>query len=159
MSNNAPESRGQFVTPKVTRPPIVVDCSKWVDTSDGTWTFGNFVTPKATREPIIVDCSTWNRDSAVWLELVVSFDADTKPLEVVKHTDALVAAASAAVPDLGLTYDSDRTRAEGDSVVLSLKPRDAAGAAERLAEAADVIRKATATVAADVRVRVSGQAA
>lgn len=100
------------------------------------------------------------REAGAWLELVVSFAAGTKPAAVLKHAGSLVSAATAAVPELGLTYDSARTREEGDSVVLSLKPRDAVGVAVRLAEAAEVIRTATARVAADVRVRVStGQAA
>ena len=32
-----------------TRQATVVDCSGWVDTSAGDWTFGEFVTKKITR--------------------------------------------------------------------------------------------------------------
>ena len=154
MSNNAPESRGQFVTPKVTRPPIVVDCSKWVDTSDGTWTFGNFVTPKATREPIIVDCSTWNRDSVVWLELVVSIDEGTEPAAVMRQTLALVNAVRATAPELGIRFEM---REEGTSQVVSLRMQATGLDAAHLAELAEVVRKEVQE--AGWEVRKPGQAA
>jgi hypothetical protein len=56
MNDNTPQSNDQFVTDKVTRPAVVIDCSDWVETSEG-WTFGNFVTEKITRDAIEVVCT------------------------------------------------------------------------------------------------------
>ena len=111
---------------------------------------------------------------AAWLELVVSFDAGTPVADVMRHTLALVKAVADAVPDLGLTYDFERTRAEGESVILALRPRNPAGAAARLREVADVveaamrvpvaepsslIRRAVEPMAAKVGARVAGDKA
>ena len=62
------------------------------------------------------------------------------------HTNRMMQIAIDAAPELGLRYDVGRMREEGDAVVVALKSRKVAGAAERLAEVADVIRKATAAV-------------
>lgn len=64
MTDEKIDAGDRFVTDKVTGPPIRVDCSDWLDTSDG-WTFGDFVTEKATREAVVVDCSDWEAEPAL----------------------------------------------------------------------------------------------
>ncbi|MBX9627318.1 MAG: hypothetical protein K2X82_26180 [Gemmataceae bacterium] len=138
-------STGTFLTKSVTRPAVGVDAAGWTGTSSGGWTSGEFVTRNATREPVSVDCSGWGAGTAdAALELVVTFDAGTPPAAVFEHTKKLVEAAAAAVPDLGLTYDFARSRAEGDDVVVVLTPRrPTADARQRLREVAEVVRQAT----------------
>lgn len=61
MAEQTPNS-GQLVTNKATREAITVDCSEWVDTSEG-WTFGSLVTAKVTRGAVEVDCSGWDANA------------------------------------------------------------------------------------------------
>jgi hypothetical protein len=90
----------------------------------------------------------------VWLELVVSFAADTPPAKVLEHTKRLVETAARLVPDLLLSYDLNRSRTEDGDIVIALKPRRVDGAAERLADVADVIRQEAGRLAAEQRVVV-----
>ena len=117
-------STGHFVNLAKNLPSIEIDCSGWEsDIPADQWSHGTFVNLARSLPAVEVDCSNWDREPAVWLELVVPFVPDTKPAAVARHTTALVNVATTAVPELGLTCDSGRTREEGDSVVLSLKPR------------------------------------
>ncbi len=43
---------GSFATLKTTRPAVAVDCSDWVDTSAGDWTFGSFESRKTIRPAV-----------------------------------------------------------------------------------------------------------
>ena len=161
--DNGGWSHGTFVNLAKYVPGTVTDFSDCeTDIPEDQWSHGTFVSASRYVPPGEIDHFDADCEPAVWLELEVSFDEGVAPATVADHTFALGDAVRAAVPELGLTYDSvqsrKRTREEG-AVVFALKPRNAVGAAARLAEVADVIRKATATIAADIRVRVSGQAA
>jgi hypothetical protein len=161
MNEQTREPEEQFVKKAVTRSAIEVDCSKWVDTAAGGWTFGSFATASDTREAVAVDCSHWEREPAAWLELVVSFEGNTPPAQVWEHTKRLIVEVSRAAPELGLAYDVNHSRTENEDVVIALTPRSSPGAAQRLNQLADVIRRATEISSArrGVVVRIVGKAA
>jgi len=144
MSNTTPNPAGRFVTKRVTRPAIDVDCSKWVDTTGGGWTFGSFVTKNQTRDAVAVECSNWAAEPAMWLELVVSFGVDADLTAVETVTLKLIQAAHDAAPELGLTYDVARSKVVNGDVVIALTPKNPAGAEGRLL---DVIRQFRAALA------------
>jgi hypothetical protein len=156
---NTPNDRssGKFVRVGKSIPVTDVDCSGW-DRSAGSRSRGKLVGVAEHLPPVEGEFVT---GSAVWLELVVSFEMSTPPGRVIEHVNRLIAAATGAVPELGLTYDLARSREENGDVVLVLAPRNLTGAAERLAAVAEVIRNAAERVAAQRRVlvRVGGKAA
>jgi hypothetical protein len=46
-----------FVVRKIVVPPIEVDCSEFIDRSEGEWVVGNFVKNNLIVPPITVNCS------------------------------------------------------------------------------------------------------
>lgn len=143
MPNRDDETEGRFVTRAVTRPAVEVDCSKWVDASAG-WTFGEFVTKSEIRPAVEVDCRDWAAEPAVWLELVVSFGAAADLAAVEALTLKLIRAAHEAAPELGLTYDTARSKVTDGDVVIALTPNNPAGAEARIGDVIRRIREALA---------------
>jgi hypothetical protein len=72
-----------------------------------------------------------------WLEIRVQFTADADLRVVEALTVKLIRAAAAAAPELGLTYDPSRSRADGGDVIVALTPTNSTGAEGRLA---DIVR-------------------
>ena len=111
-------------------PPIEVDCGGWdADLPEEMWCVGSFRSPARALAAVEADCSAWDAGPAMWLELVVTFQADTPPAQVMQHANRLIGLAHAAAPGLELAYDFARSRTEGDDVVIALTPR--AGGAGR----------------------------
>lgn len=153
MSENNGRRRVQLVNLCRHLDPIHIDCSGWKRAPGPRSRVPTLVSAARHLEPITV-----RMYRAVWLELVVSFEAGTPPTKVVEHVNRLAHAAAKAVPDLGLTYDLARSRGEGDDVVVALRPRQfAADTRDRLAAVAEVIRQAAAKVEREraVAVRVA----
>lgn len=122
------------------------DCSHWeADIPAEQWSTGELVNVARSVPPVVVECSTWNVAPAVWLELVVSFDDGTDVAGVEVLTTKLVQAAHDAAPELGLTYDPDRSRVSGEDVIVALTPRIVAGAEDRLGAVIRRVREVVAT--------------
>lgn len=113
------------------------------DPNEGRST-GRLVSLHKALPAVEVDCSGWAAGATVWLELVVSFDQRTPPARVMEHANQLIAAAARAAPELGLTYDFTRSRAEKGDVVIALTPRNTTDVERRLKEVAEVFRGETA---------------
>lgn len=138
---NPPNDRssGQLASAGQGLPPTDVDCSGW-QRAAGPRSRGKLVGAATQLPPVAVG---FIREPAVWLEVLVSFDAGTPPVRVMEYSRRLIAAAG-AIPDLGLTYDFNRSRAENDDVVIALSPTVGGDVEKRLNEAAAVIRRETA---------------
>jgi hypothetical protein len=115
-------------------PVREIDASGWepdIPTGDENSAFLRSV---AQAVPSIARNSVGSDDDPpVWLELRVSFAEDTAPAKVIEHTNRLIGLLSAADPELGLTWDHRRSRAEDRDVIVALSPRSmVAGAEKRL---------------------------
>ena len=117
MTDTTTNADDRFVTDKVTCPPIKVDCSDWVDASDG-WTFGDFVTEKVTREPVVIDCSRWDAEAAE-SSLAVSVQFEDGEL-----TDTFVRSLRQTAPAMSL----ERATPEAATVVVALRNHSAVAA-------------------------------
>jgi hypothetical protein len=82
------------------------------------------------------------RRQAGWLELIVTFAADVPPTEVWQKINHLLKVLAEAAPDLNLTYDALRSRAENGDVIIAMTPANAVGAAERLDALSAALRAA-----------------
>ena len=103
-------------------PSIEVDCSGWdADIPEDQWSHGELENLAKPVPAVVIDCSGWDTEPVAWLELVVDFDVNTPPAKVVVHTHRLIHAVASAVPELGLQYDLDRSRTEGESIIVALK--------------------------------------
>ena len=115
---------GQFVTKKTVGPAIKVDCSKMMDTSDGTWTFGQFVTKKTVGPAIKVDCSNLQWEPVTpHLRITVSFLPGVSLNTLQEVTEDLLLTLHNAAPDLGLVYDSARSVRVNGQAVIALTPQ------------------------------------
>ncbi len=129
MSDDEPYTTGNFEVRRRVLPPIHVDCSQWVDTSDGEWTFGNLEVRRRVLPPITVDCSEWGREAVTHLELLVTFDATADPDRLTEQTVAVVEGIlTLAPPALGLTYAGAEPLPDGDVKVLLRTDRPATDA-------------------------------
>jgi hypothetical protein len=119
------------------------------------YTAGKSTNGSDTVPVVVVDCTTQEVEFAeAWLELVVSFEASTRPAAMFECMNQLFAAAIRAVPALGLTVDFTHARTEDDTVVLTLIPRNPAGAADWLTAVVGTVRREIGRLAAEQRVLV-----
>jgi hypothetical protein len=132
---------GRFETDVVTGPAIEVDCSKWVDTTDGTWTFGRFETDVVTGPATVTDCSSWIPKPAR-LILTLTLHAGADAAEVTKALEPILMLANAyemKAGGQGLVWDRAASKAEAGTLTLVLEANDPLGAAERFAELANLL--------------------
>jgi hypothetical protein len=94
-----------------------------------------------SRPAVVVDCSNWDRQPAAWLEVVVSFDDTATPAKVFAQTLRLINALHGQYRrhGLALEYDTERSRTEGDRVILALR-LNAAASDELRAQAVAITR-------------------
>lgn len=124
-------------------PAVTVDCSSW-PRSEGARSRGTLMSAARHLPPAV----------GRWLEIRVQFTADADLRVVEALTVKLIRAAAAAAPELGLTYDPTRSRADGEDVIVALSPTNPTGAEGRLAE----IVRAVEGVLVEQGVGVSGAA-
>jgi hypothetical protein len=133
-------------------PPVEVDCSGWdADVSEEQWSTGDVVSGVRSVGPIEVDASTWGAGSDVWLELVVSFDQQTPPAQVIEQTNRLAGLVCRIDPELGLTWDFVRSRTEKDDFIIALAPAKAKSDDRRLEQVLTVARSELARTPAGNR--------
>ena len=98
---NEPEyTSGKFVTKKKTQPAIVVDCSHWVDTSTGDWTFGTVLNKQKARPAI----QSKEHIPALRLEILPQSGVTLQELQ--QLTIALIQKLVEAAPEQNLDYDT-----------------------------------------------------
>jgi hypothetical protein len=155
MTTPNDRSKGKFVRIGKPLATTSIDCSHW-QRSAGPRSRSHFI-GVAKRHPPVE--GQFARTPSIWLELVVSFGEGTPPFSVIAHANRLIAAATQAAPELNLIYDFSHTRSDNGDVIISLAPRTAWGTPERLAAAAEAIRRATSAIQHGIQVRVAGDAA
>jgi hypothetical protein len=117
------------------RDAAIADLKAQTDAAVAGFRRGSFVTRKVTGPPVVVDCSDWGRPEASRLELIVDVPDDVDDKTVRKFTRRVVRLIADIDPELRLTYDADRTRAEAGVVRVVLTPRTpVADAGKRIAD-------------------------
>ena len=124
----------------VVLPPIPIDFSK-APRAPGPRSRGKLIKLPGKIHWVPIDCSPRPK---VWLEITVSFFAESDPATVEALTLTLIQAAHDAAPELGLTYDKGRSRVVGEDIVIALVPQHPAGVQERLSAVLEQLRKAAA---------------
>lgn len=115
-------SSGELVNAAENVPTVLTDCSKWVsDIPDDQWSSGDLVNAAQSVPTITIDCSAWDAPAG-WLEVVVSFDNTTSPAKVFDQTLRLIDALHGQYSRQGISleYDVQRSRTEGEWVVVAL---------------------------------------
>ncbi len=122
--NNDKLTTGELVTKKIIPPTVVVDCSQWVDTTQGTWKSGEFVTRKMTPPTVVVDCSTWDGTPTVpHLKIRVSFGSTPTPESLQTVTAELIHTLQTAAPELNLVFDPNRSVGQNGTTTLLFIPQ------------------------------------
>ena len=116
-------SSGELVNAAENVPAVLTDCSKWVsDIPEEQWSTGELVNAAQCVPTIAIDCSEWDAEPASWLEVVVSFNNTTSPAKVFDQTLRLIDALHEQYRRQGISleYDVQRSRTEGECVVVAL---------------------------------------
>ena len=113
-------------------PPFEVDCSDWVgEIPDGDWSTGQFVRDCRALPPV-----DWNFNvsTPAVLEIALTMEPHLKPEQAFLLAARLMAALdNAAPPEVGVTYDPQRSRIDEGCVIIVLTvnvPSDAASSVE-----------------------------
>jgi len=142
-------SHGRSENPARRFSAPVTDCSDWEpDIPADQWTHGRSVNPALRYSAPVTDCSDWDCEPAAWLEIRVRVEPQTESAAVEAVIVRLTHAAAAAAPELGLLYDTSRSRVDGRDVVVALTPTHPIGPADRLAEIVRTLAAAPHTTAA-----------
>jgi hypothetical protein len=132
MSEPNERSSGRLKRAAQNLPAVEVDCSGW-KRAEGPRSHGNLRSAAQNMPPVTVDCSGWKQEPAEWLELVVSFDGTATPATVFGQTVRLIDSLRTVHRQHGLAleYDADRSRTDGERVVVALRLSAGASAEQR----------------------------
>lgn len=134
----------------VSRPMVEVDCSDWEsDIPAEAWSHGPLINLVENLPVVDVDGSSWVEfpDEKSWVELTLRYPepADQADRQVIQSlATRMIEAIAAAAPELRLVYDMERSRRDGDRLVIALATT-ASDAESRLVEIATRVRQVAAS--------------
>jgi hypothetical protein len=153
MSDNK-RSAGRLKSVASCLPAVEVDCSQWPRQQSATRSAGKLVRAgealsgsavPPSPSPTIREGKECRQAGHAWFELIVTFAPDVPPTEVWEQVNLLLQTVTSAAPELMLTYDALRSRAENGDIVIALTPTGLAAGSDRLATLTDALRAAPAS--------------
>jgi hypothetical protein len=115
---------------------VHLDCSQWPRDHSKPRSTGKFVRIGQKLAPATAPVESSR------LELVVNLAEDVGPIQVWCDVNLLLRAMNAAAPELKLTYDALRSRAEDGDLIIALTSADFAGDEQRLNMLLNALRSA-----------------
>ncbi|MFM9960695.1 MAG: hypothetical protein ACKV2Q_05660 [Planctomycetaceae bacterium] len=112
-------------------PPIEVDCSNWMSEIPAEdWSTGQFQRDCQALPPAEV---SFNASPLAALEITLTMEPHLKPEQAFLLAARLIAALDNAAPEVGVTYDPQRSRVEAGGVIIVVSvnvPSDLASSVE-----------------------------